>query len=80
MDSFNLWHSYKAHNLSVSCLTTINDRNLFASGSEDFQIKIWDSNFKNIQTLFAHSGSIIALIFLNEINSANISLLPVATL
>jgi len=69
MDSFELWFSTKAHNLSVTCLAIINDRNLFASGSEDFQIKIWDSYFTNIQTLSAHSGSIIALVYLNEIYS-----------
>ena len=69
--SFRLFMSIKAYNSTLMFITSINinERNWFASGSADNEIKIWDSSFKNIQTLSDQSGSIISLVYLNEIDS-----------
>jgi len=71
MNSFQLWYSTRAHNSKIACLANINinERNLFATGSADNKFKIWDSDFKEIQTVSGHSGTIIALIYLNNANS-----------
>jgi len=63
------FYSTKEHESNVTCLSVIDGRELFASGSTDQLIKIWDSNFKVIQTLAYHKGTITSLIYLDSIKS-----------
>ena len=69
MNSYEMMKTTKAHNSNITSLTNINDRNLFASGSAQGEIKIWDSNFVCIQTLNDQTGSIIGLIYWQISNS-----------
>jgi len=69
--SFVLNKNFKAHNSDVTCLENIkiNEYNFFATGSSDNQIKIWNLDFNEIQTLSGYTGPIISLIYWMNTNS-----------
>ena len=71
---WNLWdinnikkeYSFIGHSLSVNCLVKCNE-NIFASGSNDTDIRIWDYSQKQcINILKGHHSNIFCLIKLNN--------------
>jgi len=60
----NVLHSFKGHMLWINCLVKC-DKNFFASGSNDSDIKIWNWQSKQcINTLKDHNNCVISMIML----------------
>jgi WD40 repeat protein len=74
-EGFTLIKSLQAHKKPIYCLCKIN-QNLFASGSEDRQIKFWNINMNSnqpIYTLTSHTNIINELLMVDDNTMASAS-------
>ena len=72
MNTYDCINTLEGHNSSVTSLIPFNDL-MFASGSTNKSVKIWDMSFKNIETRDQSQGSITTLVSLNNTYLASAS-------
>jgi WD40 repeat protein len=69
-NEFKILCKLTEHALAINTLENLNN-DMFASGSDDYSIKIWKDNgstYECLKTIYCHNGPIIALLYLSKEN------------
>jgi WD40 repeat protein len=64
--NFKLVKKINEHTSWINCMVNLTDS--FASGSSDKTIKIWSMDYECLQTIIGHTGSVCALLYINDDN------------